>query len=363
MPFLKKAVNDFLEKFLDVAERELIKFLMPALCKWILRISFRPPHPQDEDRRNQRTWIRYTVYVVVALILAGGYYYRLSNANNLPPTPPTTTIAAAGAAASNNNNNNSNNITLETRDTVIVLDSSRDYRSKLTGAYLNIVLSGLGGKDKVTYTLKVPPGRILNATLPDGSGVHLNSASSLHVDSGFTTKHRDLTLQGEGFFDVAQNPHLPFRVHTNDATATALGTSFNVRAYGNLSYLQIAVASGSVRVDRQKLKHYLRKDSRITIDLLNGHPTTDKFDRSTTLGWMESVYDMGWRSLEEVCNEASRCYNTKIIIIDDHLKQMKCQPALDRKLPVDRFLEHLKLSYGINYGKEKEGWFISKDNN
>ncbi|MBL8271700.1 FecR family protein [Steroidobacter sp.] len=65
-------------------------------------------------------------------------------------------------------------------------------------------------------------------TLADGSVVTLNAVSRLEVK--YSPEYRDIQLQsGEALFDVAKNPHRPFRVLTADSVIQAVGTRFNVR--------------------------------------------------------------------------------------------------------------------------------------
>lgn len=84
--------------------------------------------------------------------------------------------------------------------------------------------------------------------LPDGSTVTLHRDSELKYDrSGFGRGHRNVYLTGEAFFEVQKNPEQPFRVHSGEFTTTALGTSFNVRAYADLP-IKIQLATGKVKV-------------------------------------------------------------------------------------------------------------------
>src|SRR5699024_6685187 len=85
------------------------------------------------------------------------------------------------------------------------------------------------GKVPAVISLEAPQGIKLTKVLPDGSKVILNSNSSISYTDGFAKDKRELTLQGEGFFQVTKDPARPFTVHTGNIATTALGTSFNVR--------------------------------------------------------------------------------------------------------------------------------------
>lgn len=83
-------------------------------------------------------------------------------------------------------------------------------------------------------------------TLPDGSRVWLNRNSSLSYAAEFSTGRREVSLQGEAFFEVHKNPERPFTVLTAASRTRVLGTSFNVRAYAAEDSVEVAVLTGRV---------------------------------------------------------------------------------------------------------------------
>ncbi len=82
--------------------------------------------------------------------------------------------------------------------------------------------------------------------LPDGSRAVLAPSSAVAVD--FTAGRRAVRLlRGQAWFEVTPDPAHPFRVTARQASATVLGTRFDVRAHGDTT--EVAVAQGRVRVD------------------------------------------------------------------------------------------------------------------
>src|SRR5215203_1055569 len=63
------------------------------------------------------------------------------------------------------------------------------------------------------YTVTNGSGRIQQVKLPDGSMVWLNAATTLQYARSFT-QHRQLTLDGEAYFEVAHDPAHPFSVQS-----------------------------------------------------------------------------------------------------------------------------------------------------
>lgn len=106
-------------------------------------------------------------------------------------------------------------------------------------------------------------------TLPDGSKVWLNASSKLTYGNGFGEKHREIWLEGEGYFDVAKNKQIPFVIHTSRMDVRVTGTVFNVRAYAQEPTSETALIEGSVEVtlsnDKSK-KFYLKPKQKLVVD-------------------------------------------------------------------------------------------------
>ena len=86
-------------------------------------------------------------------------------------------------------------------------------------------------------------------TLPDGTDVWLNSGSLLIYPQKFTWSKRQVYLDGEANFDVAENPHKPFIVQTHHLFVEALGTRFNVQSYLDMSKTIATLEEGKIKVE------------------------------------------------------------------------------------------------------------------
>jgi transmembrane sensor len=91
------------------------------------------------------------------------------------------------------------------------------------------------------------PGEIAHYTLPDGSTLTLNAASTARI--AFSDKQRIVYLSGgEGFFDVKHNPNRPFIVVAGKKRVVVAGTKFNVDYFPKQRDMQVAVVEGLVNV-------------------------------------------------------------------------------------------------------------------
>ena len=83
--------------------------------------------------------------------------------------------------------------------------------------------------------------------LPDSTHIWLNQHSTLTYPTDYNNKVREVTLQGEAFFDVKKNSGKPFIVQAQHSQVQVLGTSFLVKTTGNTAD-EVEVVTGKVSV-------------------------------------------------------------------------------------------------------------------
>jgi ferric-dicitrate binding protein FerR (iron transport regulator) len=108
------------------------------------------------------------------------------------------------------------------------------------------------GLASLSQIIRTPRGIIQKElVLADGSKVWLNAASVLKYPVAFSGPERVVELSGEGYFEVAKDPAMPFRVRIKDAEVEVLGTHFNIMAYENDKVSKTTLIDGAVTlVDR-----------------------------------------------------------------------------------------------------------------
>lgn len=92
-------------------------------------------------------------------------------------------------------------------------------------------------------------GQHSTVTLPDGSTVVLNVASTLEVPTDFGVGSRTVKLNGEALFTVVHKSGKPFTVLAGESKTQVLGTRFMVRRYDSDSTAMVAVQEGRVNVN------------------------------------------------------------------------------------------------------------------
>ena len=99
-------------------------------------------------------------------------------------------------------------------------------------------------------------GEKLLVLLPDGSRVWLNADSKLTYPEQFAKYNRDVTLEGEAYFEIAKNKKSPFQVFAENVKIQVTGTCFNVKAYPSDKVIQVTFHLSQHRPhDKQGLPH------------------------------------------------------------------------------------------------------------
>ena len=91
----------------------------------------------------------------------------------------------------------------------------------------------------------------LVTTLEDGSVVFLAKETSIRYPEHFVSDKREVSLQGDAFFDVAKKQKQPFWIDTKEVKIEVLGTAFSVKSVEDTPF-RLSVQRGTVRVTLKK---------------------------------------------------------------------------------------------------------------
>ncbi|RYZ94255.1 MAG: hypothetical protein EOP47_28175, partial [Sphingobacteriaceae bacterium] len=99
-----------------------------------------------------------------------------------------------------------------------------------------------------TLEVAAANGSVSSIVLTDGTKIWLNGGSKLKYPNTFRGDRREVSVEGEAFFDVTHDADKPFIVRSGEISTQVLGTSFNVKAYADEHLLKVNVVSGKVGV-------------------------------------------------------------------------------------------------------------------
>ena len=234
-------------------------------------------------------------------------------------------------------------------------------------------------------TVTTRPGSRSRIQLPDGTTVWLNGDSRLTYK--LTGREREVNLTGEAYFDVAKDKDHPFRVHTNTVDILVLGTSFNVRSYGNDRNTETSLFQGSVEVTLRispDKKIILKPDEKLIVHnnetrvsgiktKMATAPDDDADQPLMTLGKVhyqptESGYtEMLWtknqlafdnQTLEEVGLQLEHWFGAHVTITDERIRKLRFSGTFGDE-SLTRVLDALQITGNIHYTIRKKEVIIT----
>lgn len=142
----------------------------------------------------------------------------------------------------------------------------------------------------------------------DKSTVMLNDGSEITYNKNrYNKKQREIKLTGEAFFQVEKG--LPFIVETDKGNVQVLGTSFNVRSWGNK--LSVQCYTGKVRISSAEKEVVIAKGEAVIFENGAGGGILKKMDEIPS--WINAVSKFKNENVNAVLEEMERQFNVEIV--------------------------------------------------
>jgi|RhiMetdeSRZDD1v2_1073273.scaffolds.fasta_scaffold03902_4 transmembrane sensor len=209
-----------------------------------------------------------------------------------------------------------------------------------------------------------PKGSKTRTILPDGSTVWLNAGSRI-VYADFSGPAREVTLEGEAFFDVVHSvspqthQKKPFIVHAGKIDIKVLGTAFNVKSYPDEKTIETTLMRGLVQITRKDDKQappvYLHPNEKIVLpagkhndesvkeNITSGAgnknavqriihiDSTLKENQHIETAWVYNRLEFRGENFEQLARKLERWYNIRIYFEDDAVRQLVFNGSLENE--------------------------------
>jgi len=161
---------------------------------------------------------------------------------------------------------------------------------------------------------------------PDGSTVVLNKNSYVTYPENFKGKLRQVTLVGEGYFDIKHNKDKPFVVQVGILSVTVLGTAFNINStHQNIA---VTVTRGKVSVsNEQKTLGTILPNQQIIYNQATRHTKRLSFNAINAIKWQVNDMYFDDVSLQQAAEMLTERFDKPVIIANEQLKACKMTGA------------------------------------
>lgn len=211
--------------------------------------------------------------------------------------------------------------------------------------------AGSSTGEAVYNTISTPNGKKFSVTLPDGSIVWLNAASTVRYPTTFTGKERLVEITGEAYLEVAGQVNQPFKVRIKDAgEIMVLGTTFNINAYNNTA-VKTTLLTGKISVSASQKTNetnqvILQPGEQALIQPGGKIMHKKQVNTAQVLAWRHDIFNFEDADLKEVLGEISRWYDVNIVT-SGPIPEMKFGGQVSYSTPLPELLNILK-AYGVN---------------
>lgn len=160
----------------------------------------------------------------------------------------------------------------------------------------------------------IPYGKKSKLILEDGTKVWLNAGSRLAFPQKFNGKKREVFLEGEAYFEVANNKLQPFVISTEEINIEVIGTKFNVSAYKTDNFCETVLLEGKVNL-REKNKIFgddilLSPNQKATYHKSGkGIVLQEELNPEKYIVWIEGWYEFSNENIQQVLKRIERYYN------------------------------------------------------
>ncbi len=183
--------------------------------------------------------------------------------------------------------------------------------------------------------------------LPDSSTVILRPGS--HITYHDTHKTRELTLEGEAYFDIRQRATQPFMIHTGKVKTTVMGTTFNIKAYSADS-VTVSVISGSVKVsDAQNHTAVLHSRQEAVYNITTNLKKQEQPLAEGTIAWTKADMQFQDMPYAQLAARLSRRYDVNISFKNPALEKCPITGRFSGTETLREVLDILSQTMGTTY--------------
>ena len=269
-------------------------------------------------KRTIPVWMRVAAAVLFCII--SGSLFFISSKKNKQPVAVTATVknyygadVAPGGKKATLTLANGSSVVLDSAHNGMLAQQGNTAVIKTASGALAYNAVANNGSNQIQYNvLTTPRGGEYKITLPDGTGVWLNAASSLRFPVAFTGNQRTVELTGEAYFEVAKNTAMPFHVKVNDMDVEDLGTHFNIMAYSNEQTMQTTLLEGKVNVSKNGVSKNLLPGKQAVVNNATSTMQIKDVNTEQVVAWKNGYFRFKETNIHELMRQVERWYDVDV---------------------------------------------------
>ncbi|HVV04912.1 MAG TPA: FecR domain-containing protein, partial [Puia sp.] len=205
-------------------------------------------------------------------------------------------------------------------------------------------------EEEIRYnTISTPFGGKYQVVLTDGTKVWLNAASTLVFPTVFKGATREVSLTGEGYFEVARNASKPFAVKVGGMRVDVLGTSFNIMAYEDEAAVRTTLLEGSVRVGAGEVSRALEVGEQGVWDKKGRMEVIHDADVEQAVAWKNGLLQFHSAGMAVIMRQLARWYNVQVVYASEDIKNESFSGSIPSSEHISQVLKMLELTGTVHF--------------
>lgn len=156
----------------------------------------------------------------------------------------------------------------------------------------------------------------LHIALVDGTQITLNQNSRLTLAADYNATERNVTLDGEAYFDVAKSEKR-FTVTAGDKSYIVHGTSFNINSYAEDKMAIVTLHTGKLEAKIDSQSYMLAPGEELRVDDKDKSISKHIVNTENSISWMNKQLTFSRLPLKFVAKQIEHKYNVKINMHSD----------------------------------------------
>ena len=197
-------------------------------------------------------------------------------------------------------------------------------------------------------------------TLPDGSVITLYKGAVIEYAEGFSESTRNVTLEGEAYFEVKHDEKRPFVVSGRNARIEVLGTSFNVNTNAGNGRIGVVLTTGKVSLyfrGKKAEQVILNPGETAEISTSEKSIITIANPDPNYMAWKTKEISFENTSLRKVMETLGKVYGTEIRLASQALSDCSLTASFDKQ-PLTSVLNVISATLDLQISEKNGTWFV-----
>lgn len=202
-------------------------------------------------------------------------------------------------------------------------------------------------------TVTTAAGERSQVQLPDGSMISLNH--NTRISYSFDARHhtRNVTLDGEAYFDVNSDPEQPFIVSCDGLLIECKGTAFNVKGYPDEKEVTAVLANGAIVASAHEQTVTMKPGTKVSFDKRSRTLQSSMVETSDYTAWLSGRSHYNDERLEDIMHSVERRYGVVINIVTPTLRDLRLSGSIGGQT-LEETLATLASASGARYFTESD---------